>query len=115
MTVSTWIVGGSGEVAHRRGSRRAPARDVGAPAARQRLASAAPTSAPSSGTPPVPTIAATVIRTVTGLTDAMAISTGIPAMRIGAPWPRMVTGAIAAATPAAAICFKAERREGRSA
>ena len=55
----------------------------------------------------------TVMRTVTGLTSATAISTGIPAMRIGADWPRMTTGLKAAAAPAAASCFSARRREGR--
>jgi hypothetical protein len=54
---------------------------------------------------------ATVMRTVTGLIEATAISTGIPATRIGADWPRMTTGLKAAAAPAAARFFRARRRE----
>ncbi len=54
------------------------------------------------------------MRTVTGLIEATEISTGIPAMRIGADWPRITTGLKAAAAPAAARCFSARRRERRS-
>ena len=48
------------------------------------LAPAALTSAPSTGTPPAPAMAAAVMRTVVALIDATAISTGMAAIRMGA-------------------------------
>jgi hypothetical protein len=49
------------------------------------------------------------MRTVVALTDAIAISTGLPAITIGADWPRSSAGASAKPAPAEPIALRALR------
>jgi hypothetical protein len=96
---------------------RVPARIGRKPSGSRRFASgatsAARTSAPSSGTA-APPVGDTTMRTVTGVIDATAISTGTPAMRMGADWPRMIPPPNAMPAPAKPNCLSAFLRETRS-
>jgi hypothetical protein len=75
--------------------------------------SAARTNAPSSGTfwEEAASIGSTVMRTVDVLTEAITISTGIPATTIGERCPRSTVPESATPAPAVPRCFKASRRE----
>ncbi len=98
--VSIWIVGGSAVNRTVRSPARIGASDSGVLRRPSAFPAAAATNAPSSGTAAGPPTGSAVIRTVEGLTDATAISTGLPAIVMDRVWPRSTPPENATPAPA---------------